>query len=264
MKIKILKNGPYLVTGATSLSRKNIAIDKNGDTIKFEDVKEYNLEEIGENYTLCRCGKSKNKPFCDGTHGKIKGGFNGEETASVDLASNKARIFETNSLKLIDVVELCDHSRFCRRASGIRNLMELADNTNIDSVDESDTYDIKAISENLENITPKIAKKIAIEESKLCPSGRLRLFDKKTEECYDDIDFEPSIAIVYDKQKECDGPIWVRGKIPIESSEGKQYEIRNKVTLCQCGKSENKPFCDGNHWLDKETKNKFKKKWNLD
>ena len=34
---------------------------------------------------------------------------------------------------------------------------------------------------------------------------------------------------------------------PIESADGKKYEIRNRVTLCRCGKSNNKPFCDGNH-----------------
>ncbi|HET8688843.1 MAG TPA: CDGSH iron-sulfur domain-containing protein [Methanosarcina sp.] len=39
----------------------------------------------------------------------------------------------------------------------------------------------------------------------------------------------------------------MRGGIPIESADGKQYEIRNRVTLCRCGKSRNKPFCDGSH-----------------
>jgi CDGSH-type Zn-finger protein len=39
----------------------------------------------------------------------------------------------------------------------------------------------------------------------------------------------------------------VRGAIPIESASGKQYERRNRVTLCRCGASENKPFCDGSH-----------------
>lgn len=254
MKIKILKNGPYLVTGTIPLSKKNIAINDNGDTIRFDDISNYNLAELGETYTLCRCGKSKNKPFCDGNHSKIEDGFNGEETASINLASEKARVFEAKTLKLIDTVELCDHSRFCRRDGGIRKLMELADYDGDVTVKNSN----KTSSDS-----PTIAKKTAIKESELCPSGRLRLFDKKTKKCYDDMKFEPSIVIVYDNQKECNGPIWVRGKISIESAEGEEYEIRNKVTLCQCGKSENKPFCDGNHWLDTETKSKFKKKWNL-
>ncbi|MFY9800413.1 MAG: CDGSH iron-sulfur domain-containing protein [Methanoregula sp.] len=39
----------------------------------------------------------------------------------------------------------------------------------------------------------------------------------------------------------------MRGGIPVESSEGHVYEIRNRITLCRCGKSYNKPFCDGRH-----------------
>jgi len=43
------------------------------------------------------------------------------------------------------------------------------------------------------------------------------------------------------------GPLWVRGGIPIKSADGKPYEIRNRVILCRCGRSKNKPFCDGSH-----------------
>ena len=43
------------------------------------------------------------------------------------------------------------------------------------------------------------------------------------------------------------GPIWVKGGIKIISSDNKTYEIRNRVTLCRCGQSKNKPFCDGTH-----------------
>ena len=32
--------------------------------------------EVRDCVTLCRCGQSKNKPFCDGTHAAIK--FYGE------------------------------------------------------------------------------------------------------------------------------------------------------------------------------------------
>ena len=60
-------------------------------------------------------------------------------------------------------------------------------------------------------------------------------------------DFEPSIGLVMDTQAGKMGPLWVRGGIPIESADGKTYEIRNRVTLCRCGKSSNKPFCDGSH-----------------
>jgi D-arabinose 1-dehydrogenase-like Zn-dependent alcohol dehydrogenase len=45
----------------------------------------------------------------------------------------------------------------------------------------------------------------------------------------------------------CSGPLWVRGGITVESGDGTRYETRNRVTLCRCGASSNKPFCDGSH-----------------
>jgi CDGSH-type Zn-finger protein len=43
------------------------------------------------------------------------------------------------------------------------------------------------------------------------------------------------------------GPLWIKGGIPIEDANGKLYPVRNRVTLCRCGRSVNKPFCDATH-----------------
>jgi len=59
--------------------------------------------------------------------------------------------------------------------------------------------------------------------------------------------YNPSISITEDKPAGVSGPLWVKGNVEIESSNGKAYEKRNRVTLCRCGKSKNKPFCDGSH-----------------
>lgn len=48
--ITVTRNGPYSVVGAIELAGQSFA---------------------GAHYYLCRCGGSKNKPFCDGTHSKI-------------------------------------------------------------------------------------------------------------------------------------------------------------------------------------------------
>ena len=56
-----------------------------------------------------------------------------------------------------------------------------------------------------------------------------------------------SIEIIEDPQIKVSGPIWVKGGIDLESADGTKYERRNRMTLCRCGKSNNKPFCDGSH-----------------
>ena len=79
-----------------------------------------------------------------------------------------------------------------------------------------------------------------------CPSGRLVARHRLTQK-----DIEPhlpiSIGLVEDPAKGCSGPLWLRGGIPVTAADGLQYEVRNRVTLCRCGKSKNKPFCDGTH-----------------
>ena len=65
VKVTIRPNGPYLVEGETEL------IDVNGNKI--------DTSGRGPRFTLCRCGASVTKPFCDGTHSKI--GFQAAEAA---------------------------------------------------------------------------------------------------------------------------------------------------------------------------------------
>ncbi|GIV31526.1 MAG: hypothetical protein KatS3mg029_0877 [Saprospiraceae bacterium] len=45
------------------------------------------------------------------------------------------------------------------------------------------------------------------------------------------------------------GPINVKGDFEILDQNGNPYDLggRNVVSLCRCGHSANKPFCDGSH-----------------
>ncbi len=63
--ITIEKNGPYLVSGSAPLSVVTIESNTEGDSINWGEGNE--LPASGE-YELCRCGKSRSKPFCDGMH----------------------------------------------------------------------------------------------------------------------------------------------------------------------------------------------------
>jgi len=212
--IKVSKNGPYIVSGKIPIFEYAINCDSKGIPINWILGKEY---PVREKYELCRCGQSKNKPFCDGTHADIN--FNGTETA--DLEHSQAKEINGPELILKDVEKLCASARFCHRSGEIWEHIPKSDNPEI--------------------------KKIAIRNSCDCPSGRLLLRDKKTGKSIEP-ELGRSIALVADPFMGVNGPIWVRGAIPIQSSDGKIYERRNRVTLCRCGKSLNKPFCDSSHY----------------
>jgi CDGSH-type Zn-finger protein len=45
------------------------------------------------------------------------------------------------------------------------------------------------------------------------------------------------------------GPVRVEGDFTIVDAEGREFGLggRTAVSLCRCGHSESKPFCDGSH-----------------
>ena len=213
-KVKVSKSGPYLVSGGTPLAEQVECVDAEG---QFHGWKEGQKYPAQENYALCRCGRSQNKPYCDGAH--IKAKFDGTEQAINRPYIEQASEIKGPGLNLTDVEDFCVGARFCHRAGGPWKLTTQSDNPD--------------------------AKQKAIEEAGDCPSGRLVAWDKNGKPIEPEL--APSIGLVEDAQAGKMGPIWVRGGIPVESADGANYEVRNRVTLCRCGKSANKPFCDGSH-----------------
>ncbi|MFA6432031.1 MAG: CDGSH iron-sulfur domain-containing protein [Candidatus Margulisiibacteriota bacterium] len=214
-KIKVTKNGPYLVSGNIPLDKAQIIGDAEGTPTKWEFGENFPAQE---NYALCRCGQSKNKPFCDGSH--IKANFDGTETASRKPCLDQSETTIGPDLDLVDVEPLCAIARFCHRAGDTWTLTEHSDD-------------------------PK-SKATAIQEACDCPSGRLIAREKQTGKLIEP-EFTPSISVVEDTVQKVSGPLWAKGGIPIEAADGFQYEVRNRVTLCRCGRSKNKPYCDGTH-----------------
>ena len=94
-KIKITDGGPYIVTGGVKLSEKIITPVGNG--YAWTDGEPLPQSEV---YALCRCGKSKNPPFCDGFH--VKSGFKGTETAEKNTFMERAKVYEGAELDLYD------------------------------------------------------------------------------------------------------------------------------------------------------------------
>ena len=213
-KIEVTKDGPYLVSGNLPLSEQWIVTNDEGDSLDYREGKKFPAQA---QYALCRCGQSASKPFCDGTHTKVR--FDGAETASHQPYIEQAETIDGPTMKLTDQENLCAFARFCDPKGRIWNLV---------------TQD-----------SPE-AQEIAKQEAANCPAGRLVVWDKKTGKPIEP-KFEPALGLIEDTEKKVGGPIWVRGGIPVVSADGKTYEIRNRMTLCRCGKSNNKPFCDGNH-----------------
>jgi CDGSH-type Zn-finger protein len=216
VRIKVCKNGPYLVSGKVPIAEQTISCDAEGTPRQWIEGEKYPLRE---NRSLCRCGRSEHKPFCDGTHVKVK--FDGTESASRQPYIEQAKKIDGPTLELDDAEILCASARFCHRGGEIWNL--------ISKTEEPET------------------RKIVIDDAADCPSGRLVVRDKQTKKEIEP-HLEKSIGLVEDPNIGVSGPIWVRGGIPVESADGKEYEIRNRVTLCRCGKSANKPFCDSSHY----------------
>ena len=82
-----------------------------------------------------------------------------------------------------------------------------------------------------------------------CPAGRLVAIDKASGKPVEP-ELPQSIGIIEDPSLGCSGPLWVRGGIELVGADGEPHEIRNRMTLCRCGRSENKPFCNGAHAAD--------------
>jgi CDGSH-type Zn-finger protein len=206
-KIRVTRNGPYEITGSIPPISQIIDLDDEGKCLAWHEIRK--CPPI-KNYSVCRCGRSQHKPFCDNTHSRIY--FDGNETASPDHYIDLCQQYSGPTADLTDAKVPRANAGFCERAGVIWCLIER-------TVDEE-------------------ARKIAVEEAYNCPSGRLAVRDKDGKAIEPIL--EPSLVIAENPTTWFIGPIWVRGGIPIESINVTAYEIRNRVTLCGCGRSSNK------------------------
>jgi len=215
-KVSIKKDGPYLVSGGLPLKKEIIVSDDQGYSVGWEKGEDFPKKE---SYALCRCGKSKNMPYCDGMHDKTN--FNGTETASREDYIKQAQKIDGPNLTLTDAQELCSLGRFCHNKKG-------------------NVWGLTRGSDKSGN------REEAIEQACNCPSGRLVAWDKKTGNPIEP-KLEKSISLIEDPARGASGPIWLKGGIVLEGLNSEKYEVRNRTTVCRCGKSGNKPFCDGTH-----------------
>jgi CDGSH-type Zn-finger protein len=149
-QIQITNNGPYLVSGGLPLMKAVIVVDARGTPVEYAWGDRYRKQE---RYSLCRCGKSRNPPFCDGTHTAVH--FSGEETANREPYIEQAGQITGPALVLTDAEPLCALARFCHRGGDVWTLTE-----------ESDDPE---------------SRDMAIRDAWDCPAGRLVVWDPETE-----------------------------------------------------------------------------------
>ena len=170
--------------------------------------------EVKEVMALCRCGESANKPYCDGTHSKI--GFSSAKLEG--RTGDKRESYSGSKITIHDNRGVCAHAGICtdKLAAVFRMKQEPWIDPDAASVDEI----------------------IAVIEE--CPSGALS-YSMETDDRPQGDD-EPSIMIAKN------GPYEVSGAVELVDATWGEGVSKSEYTLCRCGASKNKPFCDGSHW----------------
>ncbi len=214
-RITVQRDGPYVVSGGIPMVRMTIGVNAQGESVRWERGP---AVPAPERYALCRCGHSSRKPFCDATHKRVR--WDGAETASRDPYLSQAKVLEGPTLRLTDAETLCAFGRFCDPHGQVWNLVGRSDDP--------------------------AARRHAVEEAGHCPAGRLVAWDRATGKPLEPA-LDPEIGLVEDPAKGCSGGLTVWGGVEVVGADGRAYEVRNRVTLCRCGASSNKPFCDGTH-----------------
>jgi CDGSH-type Zn-finger protein len=163
---------------------------------------------------LCRCGGSANKPFCDGTH--QKNGFSGAKL--VDGSADKRESYSAKRITIHDNRSICAHAGHC--TDGLDSVFKYKSEPWIDPAGAA----VEAI----------------IETIRRCPSGALS-YELDGVEGREQRP-RPSITVMKD------GPYAVAGGAQLLEQSWAQGASTERYTLCRCGGSKNKPFCDGTHW----------------
>lgn len=209
--VTVTENGPYIVDGLP-LKRRRIVTSEHGESLTWQTTEV--VEADGE-YALCRCGGSQHKPFCDGSH--EQNGFDGTETAPTTSYDERSRDYAGTHIVMRDDRSLCVHAAFCtNRVSTVWKMVRAGD-----------TED-------------SIARAQVMAMVERCPSGALT-YQLDADGSQLEPELPDEVCIVDD------GPLQVTGRVTITRSDGTILETRNRVTLCRCGASANKPLCDGSH-----------------
>ncbi len=159
---------------------------------------------------MCRCGDSEKAPFCDGSHVKCE--FNGENQRT---ENHEVRIWEGRNISTTFNPNLCMHVYYCQPLKELRE-------KELETGDEEFALEIS-----------KVVSK--------CPSGALSFQMNEGTDCGVGFDNSKIIDIVPG------GEIRIACEVDSEELPRQENQVANRKTLCRCGLSQNKPYCDGAH-----------------
>ncbi len=188
---------PFYLIGAPPMT------NSKGETIQLSKVT-----------ALCRCGKSENKPYCDGAHSKL--GFVGSKDD--DRRPDKVDEYVGKEITIYDNRGVCSADGSC-----VRLCPEVFQKDKKPHWIFPDAASVKKVVETIEK----------------CPSGALSY--QIGSERIQGIKRPPAVRIAKD------GPLAFVGGIQLIDDMESKPESLEHFTLCRCGGSKNKPFCDNSH-----------------
>jgi CDGSH-type Zn-finger protein len=163
--------------------------------------------------SLCRCGESKFKPHCDGTH--ATNGFVGERE---DSEKSALEYYQGREITIVYDRYLCMGAGYCGELEAVFG-----------------THDVPKYEPDAASRDEIIAT------IKKCPSGALSYMISDEHFC----NYFTKTQIVVEK----DGPLHCRGDITLIDDQDSDALLpeADHYTLCRCGGSKKKPLCDGSH-----------------
>ncbi|GAC1500639.1 MAG: hypothetical protein NVS1B2_25330 [Vulcanimicrobiaceae bacterium] len=196
MAIRPEHDGPYLATNVPLLT------NSKGERLPLR-----------AQMALCRCGRSRMKPICDGSHADAR--FSGAKAA--ERTADRLDTYDGPEITVRDNRGTCCHAGRC-----------------------TDTLPQVFNAHGEPFVNPSGASADAIAQRvRDCPSGALggTLAGRPILSA----DAAPQVYVSKD------GPYHVRG-IALEGETFNAGADPDRYALCRCGQSKNKPFCDGSHW----------------